>query len=301
MQIETLEDLNAVLSACGCCPLPDFVAPLIDGQHFYLVQYPCYEKSVLYNGGIYYYKKFENSLVIDHTTITGVLQNYTSLDTSGKTWNVATLTCDTDVPTSQSSGSVSCPFGTTSNVDTEIGVPPADFIKRNVQTRGPDGPVHSYVATRELSYKQGYDWPDDLRTEADDVVAEKVANEEFDVGSFRSDYTWGLSAVVLRTARFRWDITNHIGAWFKVTWDVAFYPEDGGAAQPFLLDQTWEWTGPSGGPPAGSEDNWKSPFFVVYAPPEKGEYKIVNIRYSGYRSTKFGTPVKVTGNAEDYT
>jgi hypothetical protein len=101
--------------------------------------------------------------------------------------------------------------------------------------------------------------------------------------------------------RYRWDITAHTGAWFKITWDVAFYPADGSPAVQVETDLTWEWTGTAGGPTPGTEDDWKSGWYYFGIPPEEGELKIVNIRYSHFRSTKIGTPVSVTGDSEDYT
>jgi len=101
--------------------------------------------------------------------------------------------------------------------------------------------------------------------------------------------------------RFKWNITAHTGAWYKITWDYAFYPSAGGPAIPISRDETWEWTGPAGGPPLGSEDSWKSDYFYFPIPDDAGVIKIVNIRYSGWRSTKIGIPIEVTGDAEDYT
>lgn len=101
--------------------------------------------------------------------------------------------------------------------------------------------------------------------------------------------------------RYRWDITDHIGAWFKITWDVAFYPADGSPAIPVEADLTWEWTGISGGPTPSTEDDWKSDWYYFGIPDEEGEMKVVNIRYSHFRSSKIGNPVNITGDAEDYT
>lgn len=100
--------------------------------------------------------------------------------------------------------------------------------------------------------------------------------------------------------RFKWDITHHVGGWYKVTWDFAFYPTAGGPAVPMAVDQTWEWTGAPGGPPPGSEDSWKSDWIYFPHPTAEGQVKIVNIRFSAFRSTKLGELVNVTGDAEDY-
>lgn len=294
--IETLTDWNRAL-AC-CCSMPGFITPVLEGKHFYLVQSPCYEKTLLFGGTTYYYRKYEYSLEISHTSY-GVNTSYSKFTRDGKTWNPATLACDIDTPIDTESGGVTCPVAKTT-VDSTVGTPPADYIDRRVQSAGPTvDPTHNYLSTRELRYIDAYDWPIDLRNEADDVVADKIANELFNLSGFKATYDWGLSAVALRTGRFRWDLTSHTGSWFKITWDIAFYPDGGGTAVPFLQDQTYEWTGAVGGPPPGSEDLWKSPWFVVEGPPEKGEYKIVNIRFSGYR-TPYGIPIQTTGVSEDY-
>lgn len=103
-------------------------------------------------------------------------------------------------------------------------------------------------------------------------------------------------------SRFRWVIPDtHPGSYFKITWDVVFFPEgydteDPESPQPEVVaaDQTWTWVGP--GDPE-DEDSWKSDWYELAPPESSGQVRVVNIRFECYRSTKFGVKPQVTGEA----
>ena len=94
---------------------------------------------------------------------------------------------------------------------------------------------------------------------------------------------------VARESGFRWDITGHTGEWFKITWDVVFFPDVGDPVS-VLTDETWEWTG----------GDMLSDWYEIPVPTTPGESRVVNIRYSCYRSP-YGTPVETTGEGVDLT
>jgi hypothetical protein len=85
-----------------------------------------------------------------------------------------------------------------------------------------------------------------------------------------------------------------LGEWFKVTFDVVFFPETGDP-EVIALDVTREWTGPGSGEP--DDASWKIGLpYVLETPDEDGEVRIVNVRFACYRSP-VGPVVQVTGEA----
>jgi hypothetical protein len=97
-------------------------------------------------------------------------------------------------------------------------------------------------------------------------------------------------------ARFRWVIPDTwTGSYFKITWDVVFFPDDESTPTVVALDETWDdWTGP--GDPEDA-DAWKSGWYEIDPPEETGETRIVNVRYECYRSTRLGIKPQITGEA----
>jgi hypothetical protein len=113
------------------------------------------------------------------------------------------------------------------------------------------------------------------------------------------DWRHAFGSVDLIEHRFRWVVPDTwTGSHFKVTWDIATYPTDPLAEISYIQDLTWEWTGP--GDPEDA-DSWKSGWYEIEPPGEPGERKIVNVRYSCYRSPRFGNKPQITGDAEDIT
>lgn len=108
----------------------------------------------------------------------------------------------------------------------------------------------------------------------------------------------------VRFSRFRWVIpSEHPGSYFKITWDVLFFPneydpEDPESPQPEIVaaNQTWEWTGP--GDPEEPE-TWKSPWIDLVPTAESGVVKVVNVRYECYTSSKFGNRPQTLGEFYD--
>lgn len=274
-----------------------------------MVQSACYYQEHTANGGTGHYRRRDVVFTAtQYNSVGDVVATGQNTDFFDERWDGDS--CEFTFGSTSGAPSPPSLIGTTQISTTVLGgVPPADHTRTQTFSfyKFYDTPSEYLLweEVRVTSYTESYvDFPTEIKAEMQVAFDALVFPDDASTGfsAIASlDYNATFERVTLQKFRHRWDITTHEGAWFKVTWDVAFYPEGGGAAQPFLLDQTWEWTGPSGGPPAGSEDSWKSPWFITDAPPEEGEYRIVNIRYSGYRSTKFGTPVKVTGNAEDYT
>jgi len=318
MIVETLDDWNTVIEGCSCCPMPDFLGsePDIDIEIIQLNQNSCFYFEINdVNGGSGRMRRtyFNNTDTIYNSAgdivDTGSLILYFDKRWNGTDCEETYAILQNDQPTTPSL------FGTHLVITTnEAGVPPADYTKTVTRKYYKFwGTASEYLLYEDVDitqyldfYANGVpDFPNEIRGEMQAGFDALVFPDDATTGfAAISAYSWRddfVPDVTLQKARYRWDITTHTGSWFKITWDVAFYPRGGGAAQPFLLDQTWEWTGAAGGPPSGSEDSWKSDWYDLEPPEDLGEHKIVNIRYSGYRSTKIGTPINVTGIAEDYT
>ena len=92
--------------------------------------------------------------------------------------------------------------------------------------------------------------------------------------------------------RFRFAIPQTFtGVYFKITWDIVFYPEGSDPTNPndpdasfAQQDATWEWTGPG---VVGNDSSWQSPWFEIPVPEYPGENHVRNIRFECYRS-KYG-------------
>jgi hypothetical protein len=89
--------------------------------------------------------------------------------------------------------------------------------------------------------------------------------------------------------------TTHTGSYFKITYDIADFPEDGDPS--FISqDNVIEWTGPGTG--VQNDPSWLAGDWIEIDPPEvPGERRIVNIRYTCYAGTKFGSKPQVMGES----
>jgi hypothetical protein len=98
--------------------------------------------------------------------------------------------------------------------------------------------------------------------------------------------------------RFRFRIpTSHIGTYFKITYDVAEFPQDEDVDPSFVSqDNVVEWTGP-GNQEDPDGDSWLTPWEEIDPPEVSGERHVVNIRYTCYTGTKYGAKPQVIGAA----
>lgn len=111
--------------------------------------------------------------------------------------------------------------------------------------------------------------------------------------------------------RFQVVVPNaHEGSYLKISWDYLDEPEGWDATIPdpdyagtgdppqipkpdrpvraLKTGGTWTWSGP-GNQSYPEGESWKSPWFEIPVPEFKGRRRIVNVRYSGYRETPYGT------------
>jgi hypothetical protein len=103
------------------------------------------------------------------------------------------------------------------------------------------------------------------------------------------------STNIYRIIRFRFRIpTSHTGSKFYITYDIAEFPEDGDPS--FVSeDNVVEWTGPGTG--SSSDPSWLTPWVEIDPPEVPGERRVVNIRYTCYSGTKYGSKPQVIGEA----
>jgi hypothetical protein len=113
-------------------------------------------------------------------------------------------------------------------------------------------------------------------------------------GDASNFYIYWPEAEVQRV-RFRFRIPDtHTGSYFKITYDIAEFPDDGA---PSLVseDNVIEWTGPGTG--ASSDPSWLTDWVVIEPPETSGERRIVNVRYTCYSGAKYGVKPQIMGEA----
>jgi hypothetical protein len=105
----------------------------------------------------------------------------------------------------------------------------------------------------------------------------------------------GNGLVLFAKLRFRFRIPNtHLGSKFTITYDIAEFPEDGDPS--FVSeDNVVEWTGPGSG--LSTDPSWLTDWIEIDPPEVPGERRVVNIRFTCYTGTKFGSKPQVTGEA----
>jgi hypothetical protein len=115
--------------------------------------------------------------------------------------------------------------------------------------------------------------------------------------NFYLDYFSAFTNIRVRAkpVRFRFRIpTSHTGSKFYITYDIAEFPEDGDPS--FVSeDNVVEWTGPGTG--SSSDPSWLTPWVEIDPPEVPGQRRVVNIRYTCYSGTKYGSKPQVMGEA----
>jgi hypothetical protein len=105
------------------------------------------------------------------------------------------------------------------------------------------------------------------------------------------------ASATVRSARFRFRIPDtHTGSYFKITYDIAEFPDDE-EVDPFFVsqDNVVEWAGPGTGDI--DDPSWLTDWVVIDPPYDPGERRVVNIRYTCYSGTKYGSKPQVMGEA----
>jgi len=266
--IETLDDWNRLIAACGCCPMPSCPVPLKECQSL---------KGEGYHAGYQYVNDYYLATRWDYADGGWLL--YTL---SGGVWaSLGGKKVTPDVTTSITHSGVLRGGGNHSYV--------------NQYTNA------ACCADAYAAMLAALNWNDNqMRKEAYcAAVAWRL--------KVPSTNEWQNNPINVTFVRYRWRIPDSFeGKWFKITWDEVFFPEDydennPDSPQPSAVnrDLTVEWTGP--GDPTKTDSWIVGDWHVMNPPPENGETRVVNVRYQCYRSPNFGNKPQVTGESFDLT
>ena len=278
MKIEILDDWNTVLGGCDCCEMPECPLPSKE----------CESISDSLSCGYTLANHDENTPEEEALLYTQVLDE---LVTHGSEEEGGPSTISTLYTKSLVDGS--CVVGSSGSLPSWLpGVIYSDGYTKSgtTYTKYYEETPYSYAQTRTITYSAPAEFGE--LEFADQVKgAECIAEYE----KILNPYGFR------RKTRFKWVVPDTWeGSYFKISWDIAFFPEgydaeDPGSPQPELVNSgTWEWTGP-GNPE--DEDSWKSGWYEIDPPEEPGETRIVNVRYECYRSTRLGIKPQITGEA----
>jgi len=320
--IETLQDWNDRMSACGCCEIP-VPAPTRDCQYVNLTQVGLcgtYGLSQTGMGGIpagiipayaatTIYRRFVRINNIDTTNSGGTPCHWDRTTTLTYAPNYAAAdngACTTTTVVVENG--TGCSFLGSSTASYSLAGSVNGFTATLRQINGLPHPTlndvleHIYsepildtlewLAARgqsEFEYRGGWDAVSGITnacTYPSRLLVTQLIPDDRD-----------LPAVITWTRqRFRWVIDNtFLGSYFKITWDVINVADAGGTSN-HLVDQTWEWTGP--GDP-GDPDTWRSGWYDIDPPDFAGERRVANIRYTPFSGPTFlgDFPPDVTGEA----
>lgn len=102
------------------------------------------------------------------------------------------------------------------------------------------------------------------------------------------------SNLILRETRAKWQVpADYTGSYFKITFDVVFYPTVGDPS--FVTeDITYEWEGPLD---PGDEATRLIAEYTIPVPTSLGQNHIRNFRYENTRGTIFGIRPQVVGDS----
>jgi hypothetical protein len=311
--IETLEDWNARLSGCGCCPMPE-----------------CPEFSVVQAG------KYGMGQRCSVNMWNEILESPTPSCTNLRgTWSSAVRVVTEDNPPHESTRTRTVSrSGANQDCSATLDYDgfPTNYeafatrisrawsggtlteVWRYVNTSPDPDETSTYTLVETYS---GFLSEEDslaatlnnatLTTDADTWSDDSVGSS-FPVAryvAFIDDYLTStcppvgvVTRIDLYKKRFRFRIPNtHLGSKFTITYDVAEFPEDEEVDPSFVSqDNVVEWTGP-GNQEDPDGDSWLTPWVELNPPEISGERRIVNIRYTCYSGDKFGVKPQVMGEA----
>lgn len=309
MKIETLDDWNAV-SAC-CCPLPACPVLITEHQHKQASTDACFITPVVVSGVLFgYHHNYTHRYEASWNTASFEGKSNWNETTHQKNFDEGTLSCGLTETTFDYGGDSGYAPGTFTYSDSYSGTPGGIFTKTRTGTLIPGslGPGRYGNSTEVTTWSNPVDYVTELTDQAALILASLAWISGDEPSSVVFQWLGGETIEhgpayrgVFVLSRFRWVVPNSWpGIYYKVTWDVIEEPNGWDDPSPtvfrsfFLVDQTWEWTGP--GDP-GDADSWKSPWTELPIPEVPGSRRIVNIRFECWKSTKLGNKPQVIGEA----
>lgn len=317
MNVETNEDRNTLLDACGCCLFP--VSLIIDYDiECRGAQFDCFHTNISFPSGWGFEPHpWDDGSLDDEKAYTVATHTITKTDSIGRfyqeetittyTYDPITFACSSSTVVNQSGANFNYTFRTlTLENKTTAGVPGDASVETRIYR---EYLVSSGTRTYTIDDKWTYTGYLSKATRIANATAEMQAAAWGACASgVESEVSFGVSSAtksprcVVSQKRIRWGVsTAWPGSYYKVTWDIVdepdFWDEDppsppGTVRSWFAQDLTWVWSGP--GDPAVPSD-WLSPWFEIALPPYAGVRRPVNFRYAGFRSTKFGSAPDITG------
>jgi hypothetical protein len=294
MAIETLDDWNAIIGQC-CCEMPSCPAPT----------QVCEDRSVLWEACGWNYQNFQAANGQAEADGWDFEDDVPCPDRA-RIWNTVTRTVTSTNPEDET---VVFTVSIIPGTDCDLSGIPNNNTSSGDSGAGSLIEVDTYsggVFSGSLS-ADGFDYGltlvfsdqllPDIPSLLTDLEGEAWDEEGGCIAAFVATYALcddvesdQVIEAEITQSRFKWVIPDTwTGSYFKITWDVVFFPADESTPTILLTDQTWEWTGP--GP------TWDSGWYTLDPPEEPGEVRVVNVRYECYRSTAFGGKPQVTGEA----
>jgi len=270
MSIETTEDWNERMSCFACCEMHECISPIAASE---TAIHNTNHDPVAFDSGTYYIRR------LLHYAPGGTLDEFmdenfeTSLAVNN--FNSITTPVVAAIPTSIDY------FGAhTPEESREAGIA---YLLSNFSWADPNPRGGSCGATISS-------------TESSSFGNLKAVTVYF----ARAASSCGWRMANLTFSRFRWRVPINTSnspdkryKYYKVTWDIVFFPETGSPVVE-STDNTWENS-------LDSEDledaGFYSPYYELTPKDEEGELRVVNVRFSCYHSTRYGTKPNITGEA----
>ena len=301
--IETIQDWNARLGYCGCCPMPvcptpvvvceakhkvlflsSTAADIVYGEDEYLLLIPNFTTPWVADAEIEtIYRKV--TINVEDTSIEiedDAPEKESTVNCTATTKTIVNYTYSTDI------------YGTRFETETTITYTLSESITKEEFFALIEEGMEADTWTVTDESASGYPCSSML---IDQWV--EYPGTISDPCNYFQPYPYGFDVPAgLRKIRFRFRIPNtHLGSKFTITYDVAEFPYDVEVDPSFVSeDNVVVWTGP-GDQEDPEGDSWLTPW-VEIAPPEiTAECRIVNIRYTCYSGTKYGVRPQVMGEA----
>lgn len=250
MAIETMEDWNNRLAACGCCAMP-----IVDFIQFRMESIIFYSAVAGVSDGSDWYLQQRN----DYAEGGFIQLNYS--------------------PTFAAFGGGVIVQAIT-RTDTE-GDPQTGAITK---TYSSPNPLPAMREAARSAIAAAVDW---------DVMTRDLFPGSLLIDQYGRDNLG--THTVFRHARYRFgnsSIYNPDGQYLKITYDVLESPFVGDAFI-YAPDLVLEWEGPGTG--GVEDDSWFTPWQDLPPPTAPGIRSIVNIRYTHYRSNRYGIKPQTQG------
>jgi hypothetical protein len=301
--IQTLDDWNDRLDACGCCNMPVCPPPYLVCEQKDKLLYACGVSAPSDIGGIdtecpiiiQFFQSRVSTVTVSQSGVTDIITTTDTMSRDGDGVCVysSSVSYNPDPPNGiflagiQTGSTTTWTGGIYHHTETWSGGGTVDEL-----TDFTDPETEATLEAAVLAMIDAIPWSSSgscFASRSYSHAGEACPDED------PSDLPLSLKLVKLRY-RFRIP-TTHTGTYFKIEWDEVFYPkgwdEDGGTPPSILAEKSVEWTGPGTG--AEDDPSWLTAWNIVNPPAEDGDIEIRNIAFICYHGTKFGSKPQYGG------